>query len=320
MFIYSIFNTILIFPSFFFFSALHNQSDFVGALNHVQAAVNKLQVDLPIADLSEFGAAIANAAINAYNFSSDNEHTTWMQPAPGGAAFAYSLTFVYYEAYQVLRGVAVMSVLLALGVVYGAGYVSTGSMQVAFATTVVVLCITLDIIGLIWIFNPSGPDEYGLGPYGVDVNPISVVNLIAAVGLAVEFGVHMAAAFSRARGTRIHRATEALIDMGSSVFAGITLTKLVGVTVLALAPSQLFRLYYFRMYLAIIVAGAFHGLAALPVALSLIGWESEAVNDVNTSKLKRSDKEEPLLDDSYDLLNSRGQASYVPENASSSYA
>ena len=106
------------------------------------------------------------------------------------------------------------------------------------------------------------------------------------------------------------------MEMGSSVVTGITFTKLVGVTILARAPSQLFRLYYFRechftaavcgllalglqtlqmptlnplsnppptrlftphpypcagIYLGIIVMGAFHGLALLPVLLATFG-------------------------------------------------
>ena len=43
---------------------------------------------------------------------------------------------------------------------------------------------------------------------------------------------------------------------------GITLTKLVGVSVLAIAPSLLFRVYYFRMYMATVVAGAFQVIFA----------------------------------------------------------
>ena len=100
------------------------------------------------------------------------------------------------------------------------------------------------------------------------------------------------------------QARAALIEMGSSVVTGITITKLVGVTILAIAPSQLFRLYYFReywapflrvffyvcsalvsrqpppsnttllfagIYLGIIVTGAFHGLMLLPVLLASCG-------------------------------------------------
>ena len=40
---------------------------------------------------------------------------------------------------------------------------------------------------------------------------------------------------------------------------------------LAVAPSRLFRVYYFRLYLALILLGAFVGLAALPVYLSYWG-------------------------------------------------
>lgn len=59
--------------------------------------------------------------------------------------------------------------------------------------------------------------------------------------------------------------------MGSSVVVGIASTKFLGVLVLAFAPSTLFKLYYFRMYLFIILLGVFNGLFFLPVVLSVIG-------------------------------------------------
>lgn len=60
-------------------------------------------------------------------------------------------------------------------------------------------------------------------------------------------------------------------NMGSSVVVGIASTKFLGVLVLAFAPSTLFKLYYFRMYMFIIVLGVFNGLFFLPVLLSFIG-------------------------------------------------
>ena len=64
---------------------------------------------------------------------------------------------------------------------------------------------------------------------------------------------------------------KAMSSMGSSVVVGIGSTKLIGVFILAFAPSTLFKLYYFRMYLFIIIIGVFNGLMFLPVVLSLIG-------------------------------------------------
>ena len=49
---------------------------------------------------------------------------------------------------------------------------------------------------------------------------------------------------------------------------------LAGVSVLAFAQTQIFRVYYFQMYLALVVLGAAHGLLLLPVLLSVLGPEA----------------------------------------------
>ena len=59
--------------------------------------------------------------------------------------------------------------------------------------------------------------------------------------------------------------------MGAQVLVGITATKFLGVLILGFAPATIFKLYFFRIYLFLIILGAYNGLMFLPVVLSLIG-------------------------------------------------
>ncbi len=67
-----------------------------------------------------------------------------------------------------------------------------------------------------------------------------------SLGIAVEFCAHILHAFVVGHGSRRARAKGALVKMGASVLSGITLTKFIGVMVLAFAQTQIFEVYYFR--------------------------------------------------------------------------
>lgn len=104
-----------------------------------------------------------------------------------------------------------------------------------------------------------------------------------ASGISVEFCSHVSVSFTEhsldqsikesetGMDPRTRAVSRSLKSTGSSVLSGITLTKLGGVVVLAFAKSQIFSVYYFRLYLGILILGAYHGLLVLPVLLSLFG-------------------------------------------------
>jgi Niemann-Pick C1 protein len=181
-------------------------------------------------------------------------------------AFPYSLYFVFYEQYTYIQGVAVADLLLALAAVFLCTALLT-SLATAALIVAMVASVLVNVAAVMLLWNAAN----GTGLGQVRINAVSVVNMVMSAGLSVEFVVHVASAFLHAPGSREQRARRALASMGASVFSGITLTKLVGIAVLAVAPSHLFRVYYFRMYTALIIMGAFQGLAVLPVLLSFIG-------------------------------------------------
>lgn len=74
---------------------------------------------------------------------------------------------------------------------------------------------------------------------------IKVFIIFQAVGIAVEFCSHLVHSFSvSVKTTRIDRVADALTNMGSSIFSGITLTKFGGIIVLGFAKSQIFQVFH----------------------------------------------------------------------------
>lgn len=193
---------------------LRNQSDFLGAMAHTQSAVQSLQAPIPRVDMAALGlgygplapgaALPPNATGGGGAGASDNEHLAWLPPTDASSAsFAYSLFYVYYEQYEYLRGATLNMLAVALAAVFATSLLVTASLPVAAVTCLVVASIVLCLCGFVFALNPPGtPDPFGAGPWGVDINAVSVVNLVTAAGLGVEFVIHVAAAFfaSRAKG------------------------------------------------------------------------------------------------------------------------
>ncbi|KAF8537295.1 sterol-sensing domain of SREBP cleavage-activation-domain-containing protein [Trichophaea hybrida] len=187
--------------------------------------------------------------------------------------FPYSKFYIFFDQYSSIAQLTAGLIISALVCIYIVTAVLLGSLQTGAVVTGTVAMIVVDIMGVMAL-------------WGVSLNAVSLVNLVICVGIGVEFCAHIARAFmfpaasvvarAKFRGNRGNdtRAWCALVN----VFSGITVTKFIGVIVLAFTRSKIFEVYYFRIWLALVVVAATHALVFLPVALSYAGgegWEVE---------------------------------------------
>ncbi|KAL9395214.1 hypothetical protein Peur_014499 [Populus x canadensis] len=172
--------------------------------------------------------------------------------------FPYSVFYMFFEQYLDIWRTALINLAIAIGAVFVVCLVITCSLWNSAIILLVLAMIVVDLMGVMAILN-------------IQLNAVSVVNLVMSVGIGVEFCVHITHAFSVSCGDRDQRVRDALGTMGASVFSGITLTKLVGVIVLCFSRTEVFVVYYFQMYLALVLLGFLHGLVFLPVVLSMVG-------------------------------------------------
>ncbi|KAG2483200.1 hypothetical protein HYH03_017935 [Edaphochlamys debaryana] len=178
--------------------------------------------------------------------------------APNYVAFMYNGDYIFAEGDAILGTMTVEYVLLAVA---GVG---------------LVLCLTLPSIrAVIYMMIAVGLVDFFLFGemfiLGIRFNQVSIINMIMATGLAVDYSVYFAQRFVdvQADGTLNGRMALALSDTGSSVFVG-GITALCGTIPLAFSTSTILRTF-FSLIFGTIAFALLIGLMLMPVVFSLVG-------------------------------------------------
>ncbi|XP_018524211.1 NPC1-like intracellular cholesterol transporter 1 [Lates calcarifer] len=212
----------------------------------------------PLTNSQEFTAALLMARELAHNI------TMGMRKVPGTSpdfeVFPYTVTNVFYEQYLTIVPEGLFNISMCLLPTFVVCCLLLGlDLRSGLLNLITIIMIVVDTVGIMTL-------------WGIDYNAVALINLVTAVGISVEFVSHMTRSFALStKPTHVERAMEATANMGSAVFAGVAMTNLPGILVLAFAKAQLIQIFFFRLNLVITLLGMAHGLIFLPVLLSYFG-------------------------------------------------
>merc|ERR550525_865992 len=167
------------------------------------------------------------------------------------------IPFTFWEQYLGLR----FYLLLALAAAFAAIFVITSVLFMspwAAAITLVVLgCIVGQLFG-------------AMGILGIKLSAVPAVVLILAIGIGMEFIIHILMSFVGSIGSRNSRILLSLQHMFAPVVHG-AFSTLLGVVMLAFSQFDFIVRYFFLVLMVLILLGLFSGLVFLPVLLVMVG-------------------------------------------------
>lgn len=172
------------------------------------------------------------------------------------ATYPYSYAYVFYEQYAIIVREAMTNLSLAAAATFLLVLLTVSDVRAALYVLLCVVMVDVDILGLMWL-------------WGLTIDSVTIINLVLAIGLVVDYSAHIAHAFVITPGSRQERADHAIGSMGSAVFHG-AMSTFAAVVVLGGSTSYIYRVFFVQFF-GICVFGMAHGLIFLPVLLSLVG-------------------------------------------------
>eukprot|EP00933_Yihiella_yeosuensis_P032822 TRINITY_DN26483_c0_g1_i1.p1 TRINITY_DN26483_c0_g1~~TRINITY_DN26483_c0_g1_i1.p1 ORF type:complete len:927 (+),score=196.51 TRINITY_DN26483_c0_g1_i1:71-2851(+) len=182
------------------------------------------------------------------------EKTASWSDVPG--CFAYTYNFLSWEVYRIIKKEMFLNVALCMIAVF-----LLTLMLIAHPGTssLVFICVAMTIVDILGCMNM----------WGLAIDNVSVIQLVIAVGLSVDYAAHVGHSFMTKVGTNQERAISTMGDVGSAVLNGGVSTFL-AVLLLAGSKSYVFRVLFQTFFLTVVL-GLAHGMLVLPALLSLIG-------------------------------------------------
>ncbi|KAM9418065.1 patched domain-containing protein 3-like [Salvelinus alpinus] len=177
----------------------------------------------------------------------------------------YHPAFIYFDQYAVIVSNTIQNIVVA-----------------TLAMLVISLMLIPNPICSLWVTFAIASVIVGVAGFmalwDVNLDSVSMINLVICIGFSVDFSAHISYAFvSSKEVTANKKAVDAVYHLGYPIIQGAVSTIL-GVVVLSAAESYIFRTFFKIMFL-VILFGAVHGIVFIPVFLTFFGICGGKVSD-----------------------------------------
>mmetsp|Transcript_6492 Transcript_6492/g.22845 ORF Transcript_6492/g.22845 Transcript_6492/m.22845 type:complete len:886 (-) Transcript_6492:378-3035(-) len=169
--------------------------------------------------------------------------------------FVYSPEYLEYEQYASIADEAVRNITVALAVM---GFVVACFIVNPLGAASVFITLLMTVVNIVGY----------MGFWGLSIDSVTIIMLVMALGLSVDYSAHVGRAYMEKAGTANERIVATLSDMGTAVLNGGAST-LLAVLVLGASQSYVFIVFFKQMILCTFF-GLGHGLIFLPVLLGLL--------------------------------------------------
>lgn len=163
--------------------------------------------------------------------------------------------FIFFDQFILVRGISLQTISVAALVMMGISLFFIPSPSCAIWVAFSIISIEIGVVGY-------------MTHWGVNLDSISMINLIMCIGFSVDFSAHISYAYiSCEETTPADRVRSSLYSLGLPIFQG-SVSTILGIVALAFAPSYVF-LTFFKTVFLVMLFGALHGVLLLPVLLSI---------------------------------------------------
>ncbi|XP_069588545.1 patched domain-containing protein 3 [Ranitomeya imitator] len=189
----------------------------------------------------------------------------------------YHPAFIYFDQYAVIIDNTIQNVAVAAAAMFVISLLLIPNPLCSLWVTFTIASIIVGVTGF-------------MAYWDVNLDSISMINLVICIGFSVDFSAHITYAYvSNQKANANEKLIDALHSLGYPIVQGAVSTIL-GVVALSAAQSYIFRTF-FKIIFLVIAFGLIHGLVFLPVFLTLFG---NCIRNNDATKIKANTYERRL--------------------------